>query len=103
MLSTGPRPLWQARKSARSFGTSQRRELWSTCEKTRLLFGVPAEKSMTWKVLRSGRATSMASAGDHLGKIPEFGDWRSKSVLSYIDESQVDADRVLPDSIEGRG
>ena len=55
---------------------------------------------MTWKVFRVGRATSMASAGDHLGKILEFGDWRSKSALSYIDESQVDASRVLLDSID---
>ena len=52
---------------------------------------------------RAGRATSMAAAGDPLGKILEFGDWRSKAVLSYIDESHVDASRVLLDSIEASG
>ena len=48
---------------------------------------------MTWKVSSGGRATFLVVAG-------EFGDWRSKAVLSHIDESQVDASRVLLDSIE---
>ena len=42
----------------------------------------------------------MAAAGDSLGKILDHGEWRSKAVLAYIDESQVDASRLLMDSLE---
>ena len=55
---------------------------------------------MGWKAWRAGRATSMAAAGDSLGKILDHGEWRSKAVLAYIDESQVDATRLLMDSLE---
>ena len=42
----------------------------------------------------------MAAAGDSLGKILDHGERRSKAVLAYIDESQVDATRLLMDSLK---
>ena len=64
------------------------------------LLGESQAQMMGWKAWRAGRATSMAAAGDSLGKILDHGEWRSKAVLAYIDESQVDATRLLMDSLE---
>ena len=42
----------------------------------------------------------MAAAGDSLGTILTCGDWRSKAILNYVEESAVDASRLLLETLD---
>ena len=60
-----------------------------------VLLGVPGAMSFTLKGFRAGKASHLAASGVALPAIMEAGEWRSNAVGRYLDESAIDAKRVL--------
>ena len=56
---------------------------------------VDQRSGFTWKAARAGRATELAAQGMSLAQIMDMGEWQSRAVLAYIDESTVDAAEML--------
>ena len=83
-------PLW-------SFTASRTLADVRTCMQ---LLGAKGAAQMGWKAWRAGRASAMAAAGDSLEEILTAGEWRSIAVLNYLNESQIDASRMLLDAVE---
>ena len=48
------------------------------------LLGVQGAQWVTWKTMRSGKATHMAGAGWNLHQILTAGDWRSAAKSRYV-------------------
>lgn len=51
------------------------------------LLEVPGADLVTWKAMRSGKATHMAGSGATLHEILVAGDWRSEAVFRYVKKS----------------
>ena len=54
---------------------------------------------MAWKAWRAGKASQMAQQGSGLGEVLTAGEWRSKALLNYVNESAIDAARILDDTL----
>ena len=49
----------------------------------------------TWKAVRAGRATTLAGQGYSLHRILSMGEWKSKAILNYVDETTADSMETL--------
>ena len=58
------------------------------------LLDVPGADLVTWKAMRSGKATHLAG-GANLHDILVAGDWRSAAVFRYVREEHADIQECL--------
>ncbi len=80
--------------SARLFRLDAR-ELRDLVRRLLTLLPVPSAESFTLKGFRAGKAPAMIAGGSSLRDAMEAGEWKSAAVFSYLDESVIDASRVL--------
>ena len=59
------------------------------------LLEVEGAVRFTLKGFRAGKASALIASGLSLKQTMEAGEWRTLSVASYLDESVIDASRVL--------
>ena len=59
------------------------------------VFGLEKCSAISPKSFRAGRATAMIKVGDPLGQVMLAGEWKSLSVLRYVNEEALDPYRVL--------
>jgi len=59
------------------------------------LLEVEGAARFTLKGFRAGKASALIASGLSLKQTMEAGEWRSLAVASYLDESVIDASRVL--------
>ena len=59
------------------------------------LLEVEGAARFTLRGFRAGKASALIASGLSLKQTMEAGEWRSLSVASYLDESVIDASRVL--------
>ena len=64
------------------------------------LLGVPHAHQYTTKCFRAGHANEMAKRGFTLGFIMQMGEWKSRAVLSYIDEEAVEQNTFLSRALD---
>jgi len=63
------------------------------------LLQIPEADEYTLKAFRAGKATEMAGKGFTLRQILDAGEWRSRSLLNYVQEDRADEAEVLRQSI----
>ena len=59
------------------------------------LLEVEGAARFTLEGFRAGKASALIASGLSLKQTMEAGEWRTLSVASYLDESVIDASRVL--------
>ena len=64
------------------------------------VMSVPNAAHFTWKAVRAGHATEMASKGASLAAILAAGEWRSAAFLHYVDANVADATEVLRTTLQ---
>ena len=64
------------------------------------LLGVPHAHQYTTKCFRAGHANEMAKNSFTLGQIMQMGEWKSRAVLSYIDEDAVEQNTFLSHALD---
>ena len=61
--------------------------------------GVQEADQVTLESFRAGKAPDMVANKEPLGKILEFGEWRSSVLLAYISETAVDSLKVVQNEV----
>ena len=79
-----------------------RQQLWELIKKLKCqlkLFGRMCS-GLSPKSFRAGRVTAIMKIGDPLGQVMLAGEWKSLSVLRYVNEEVVDPYRILDMQLE---
>ena len=61
--------------------------------------GIEGAERLALKAFRASMATNLIASGEPLKTVLEWGEWRSRAVLRYIDENAVEAQRFLDASL----
>jgi hypothetical protein len=75
-------------------------EFMSLLRRGLALLGVPHAHQYTTTCFRAGHANEMAKNGFTLEFIMQMGEWKSKAVLSYIDEEAVEQSTFLIQALD---